>query len=305
MSTVQIKEICYKNYGKCVEISNGKVDLVVTVEAGPRIIRYGFTGDKNVFCDDSKLELEIDGEKWRLMGGHRLWSSPEAFPRTYYPDNSAVDWCKVENGIRLKSKVQPWVQIEKEIEIVLSPEESKVKILHRITNRNAWDVELAAWAASVMAPGGKEILPFATKKSHFSDGAKGARFMTIWAYTKMADPRVNWGNRYVTLQQDRNNKEDFKLGISNEDGWAAYLNERNLFIKRYKHFNDAIYPDNGVSYETYTIDYMLEMESLSPLKLLKPGATVEHTEEWELYNDVELTLNNENEIDALVARYII
>ena len=31
---ISVKEIEYKEYGKCVEISNGTVDVVVTVDVG-------------------------------------------------------------------------------------------------------------------------------------------------------------------------------------------------------------------------------------------------------------------------------
>ena len=72
-----IKEVEYKNYGKCIEISNGIVDLLITTEVGPRIIRYGFVGERNEFCDDAPLTLDVDGEDWRLMGGHRFWMSPK------------------------------------------------------------------------------------------------------------------------------------------------------------------------------------------------------------------------------------
>jgi len=38
----ETKIIEYKDYGKCLSITNGIVDLAVTIDIGPRIIRYGF-----------------------------------------------------------------------------------------------------------------------------------------------------------------------------------------------------------------------------------------------------------------------
>ncbi|WP_071553849.1 hypothetical protein [Neomoorella thermoacetica] len=74
------------------------------------------------------------------------------------------------------------------------------------------------------------------------------------------------------LKQDPKISNPFKLGIANQDGWSIYLNHGNLFIKRFNHQFNVRYPDYGISYETYMNNYMLEMESLSPLTLLEPEA---------------------------------
>lgn len=304
MAKVELKETTYREYGKCIEMSNDSTDLIVTLDVGPRIIRYGFTGQQNEFCDDAPLSLDVHEKEWYLMGGHRLWHSPEAYPRTYWPDNDTVEWEKTGKGIRVTLKDRDWVQVDKEMEITMSPDNSGVKVVHTLTNRNAWPVKLAAWALTVMAPGGKEIIPQPQHESHFSDGAKGSRVITLWSYAKTNDPRVNWGDKYITVQQDVNNNNNLKFGISNEDGWSAYLNRDHLFVKKYSHDPDAVYPDRGVSYETFVCNYMLEMETLSPLVLLQPGASVSHIEEWKLMEGIELKSSDEEQIDQIVEKYI-
>ena len=42
----------YKDYGKVVSVSNGIIEAFVTVDLGPRIIRFGFIGGENIMCDD-------------------------------------------------------------------------------------------------------------------------------------------------------------------------------------------------------------------------------------------------------------
>jgi hypothetical protein len=138
MSNVKIKEVTYKLHEKCLQISNEEVDLIVTTQEGPRIIRYGFSGQRNQFCDDAPLTLDVKGEKWRLMGGHRLWHSPEKFPRTYMPDNKPVNYKKTDNGVIVYQKADPWVQIDKEMEISLYDEGPEVLVKHTIINKNAW-----------------------------------------------------------------------------------------------------------------------------------------------------------------------
>ena len=300
MSTVSIKEITYKNLGKCIELSNGAIDVVVTVDCGPRVVRLGFIGEVNEFCESDNILKTYGDDEWKIRGGHRMWHSPEKFPRSYMADNSPVQWQKTANGVKIIQDVEPWVQIQKEMEISLSAEANKVAVTHRLVNKNAWSVELALWALTVMAPGGKEIVPQPSRDTGFL----GNRVLALWPYTKMNDHRVYWGDKYITLQQDTNMKPPLKFGIPNEDGWAAYCNHGNLFIKRYVHQMNAKYPDFGVSYETYTTDFMLEMESLSPLVLLEPEAGITHVEEWELVKDIPSPTNDESSIAALVEKVI-
>ena len=305
MAGLNFQEIEYKQFGHCMQIDNGLIDIVVTLDIGPRIIRFGALNQKNVFCDDAPLKIERGDEEWRLHGGHRLWHSPEAFPRTYDPDNLPVKWTKMPTGIQVKRPLESWVQIEKEMIITVSPDAKKVTVDHILTNRNAWPVELAAWGLSVMAANGKEIIPLPQHQTHFSEGNKGSRIITLWSYTKMNDPRVYWGDKYITLQQNPQIESAIKFGLSNEDGWAAYFNDGNLFIKRYNHYQGAKYPDHGVSLESFAIDFMLEIESLSPLVLLQPNDEVRHTEEWELIEGVATPANKEDELDAVAQKLII
>jgi hypothetical protein len=305
MQSVIVRELIYGDYGRCIELSNKTVSLLVTVDLGPRIIRYGFVDKKNVLLEGVHLCVPACGGEWRLYGGHRLWSSPEEFPRTYYPDNTPVEWEKVENGIRVYYAAEPWVQVEKEMVITLSHSGTKVQILHRLINKNAWPVELAAWGITCMAPGGMEIVPVFRENVHFSEGSKGSRILVLWAYTDMSDPRVYWGNRYITLRHDKDIHEPIKFGIFNKHGWGAYLNEGYLFIKRYMQIPGAVYPDHGVSYETYASDEYLELECLSPLEKLKPECSVSLEEEWELFEGVEQVVHNdERGIDSLVDQLI-
>ena len=237
---ISIEEIVYKEYGKCVEISNGTVDVVVTVDVGPRIIRFGFTGKENMFCEVPQTTQPVDepvGGVWKMKGGHRLWHSPENMPRSYIPDDAPVEWCKIENGIKVKQKVEPWVQIEKEMEITLAACCDRVRVVHRLTNRNAWPVEFSVWGITVMSQGGKEIVPQPARDTGFL----GNRVLALWPYSKMNDRRVYWGDKYIVLQQDPGAERPFKFGINNEDGWAAYFNHGNLFIKRYVHQMGAKY----------------------------------------------------------------
>jgi hypothetical protein len=272
--SIKIKKEAYGEFGKCLKITNGEVEIVAALEFGIRILHFGVAGGSNVFCLAPDVKVPAGGKQWSIYGGHRLWASPEEMPKTYFPDDKPVSYEADKESVIIKQPLDEWANIEKEI--TLSVSGRKVKLLHRITNRNGCPVELAAWAISVMAPGGIEIIPFSAPDT----GLLHNRSISVWPYTDMNDSRVKWLKDYIILAHDGAVKGPFKIGISNKSGWAAYVNGQDIFIKRYRHIDGERYPDNNVSYETYTCDYMTEMETLSPLKFLAPGESVEHTEEW-------------------------
>ena len=50
---ITVKEIeSFLDYGKCVSISNGKIEALVTIDIGPRIISFGYVGSQNFMCDE-------------------------------------------------------------------------------------------------------------------------------------------------------------------------------------------------------------------------------------------------------------
>ena len=301
------KIIQYADYGNCAELSNGLIDVVITLDCGPRIIRYGFVGEGNELCDDAPLTVQIEGEaeEWRLMGGHRLWASPERFPKTYYPDNDPVQYEWTQDGILVTKPAHPRVQIESCLEITLKEGSTRINILHSLKNTGEWDIDTAVWALTNLKPGGLQVLPFARRESHFSDGAKGSRSLVLWTYARMDDPRIKWGNRYVLVQHEEGNVIQTKFGIQNTEGWAAYFRDDSLFIKRFEVHPGEAYPDGGISSATFLIEFMLEMESLSPIRRLQPGDTVAHTETWELHRHIRaVPFGDEEAIHEVMSLYL-
>ena len=135
------------------------MELLVTVDMGPRIIRFGFIGKENEFCEAPDSLPHHRWAKVEDIGRAPPMAQPGKQPRTYVPDEEPVEWEQIENGIRVSQKVEPWVQIKKDMEITLAGCCNKVRVIHKLTNKNAWPVELALWALTVVAPGGKEIIP--------------------------------------------------------------------------------------------------------------------------------------------------
>src|SRR5688500_11349363 len=101
-----MEKIDYKGWPNCYRLSNGVVDLVITTDVGPRVIRFGFLGEDNEFKEYAEMSGKTGGDEWRIYGGHRLWHAPEAAPRTYFPDNAPVQIEEHAGFVRLIQSVE-------------------------------------------------------------------------------------------------------------------------------------------------------------------------------------------------------
>jgi hypothetical protein len=271
----------YKKLGRALQVANGRFEVTATLEVGPRLIRFALPGGPNILEDEAPVTEALQGDTWRIYGGHRVWHSPEAFPRSYSPDNAPVE--KVErlpDGLRLHQAEEPWTHIRKSLEVRLAPD--RVRVTNTLTNCGAWPVELAVWSLTVGAKGGREVIPV----TQANTGLLPNRLVALWPGMPMSDRRVSWGERYIVVDCDPAAKDAFKLGVPDEHGWAAYFNHDQCLLIKFPHLRRAAYPDFGCSWETFTADWGIELESLSPLTVLKPGRSVSHAEEWFLFADV-------------------
>jgi hypothetical protein len=134
-----------------------------------------------------------------------------------------------------------------------------------------------------MAEGGIGVFPQEPFQAH-SENLLPVRPLVLWGYTNMDDERWNWGERLVRLAQ-RGVSSYQKIGAFVSAGWAAYINDGVMFLKRFPAIQ-ATYPDFGCNFEMFTRHDMLELESLGPLTSIAPGAHVDHHEEWHLLQDV-------------------
>ena len=284
--SLTVKKVAYRGWPNCCRISNGKVELIVTTDVGPRVIRFGFVGGQNLFKEYAAFLGKRGGKQWVNYGGHRLWHAPEDQQRTYSPDNLPVTIERQAGRILFIQPVEPATGIQKEIEIKLAPNRARVELVHRLRNTGLWSIELAPWALSVMAPGGTVIIPLPPRGPHPKNLLPG-NLLTLWRYTDMSDPRWTWGRKYILLRQDSAPKTTpQKLGALVPDGWAGYALNDQLFIKKFAGVVGANYADFGCNFETFTDHEMLEVETLGPVAKIAPGQAVTHTETWSLFDHV-------------------
>lgn len=282
---MNIEKIAYKGWPNCYRISNDLVDLVVTTDVGPRIIRFGFNGDVNEFKEYADQVGKTGGEEWRIYGGHRLWHAPEDPIRTYFPDNYPVSARVFPKFLRVTQLTEATTGIQKEMDIRLDPDAAHVHITHRLVNNNLWEIELSGWALSVMDPGGVAILPLPPRGVHPKDLLPSSSLI-LWPYTDVTDPRWTFGRRFILFRQNPRWAVPQKIGALVPDGWFAYAHAGHLFVKKFTCYLDGAYPDMGSSIEMFNRDDMAEMETLSPIVPLAPGEGLQHEEDWYLLKDV-------------------
>lgn len=287
----------FNGWERNVRLANREVELIVTADVGPRVLRFAFQGGPNVFAEIPGQQGGTGEKEWMIRGGHRLWVAPEEKPATYEPDNDPVAVTEIPHGVRTDQKPGPITRVAKRMEITLAPDRREVRILHTLTNRGRKPVLLAPWALTVMAPGGMAIIPLPKKISH-AERLTHNQEWSLWGYTDLSDPRWTLGSRYLFFRQDRNRGPN-KLGIAHREGWVAYQLEDLVFIKYFQRIEGKRYPDGGVNFETFSNEQMLELESLGPLMRLAPGRSVKHEERWTLHRGV-CGCRTEEEVDLWI-----
>ena len=283
--SISLQKVAYGGWDNCLKLSDGNVELIITLDVGPRVIRLGVPGGQNLFKENDAEMGKTSGTEWPAFGGHRFWHAPEVFPRTYAADFDPVEYTWQADVLKLVQKTEPENKIQKEIEVTIRDQAVHVK--HRLINRNPWPVELAPWCLSVMAAGGRLLVPHEDFIPH-PDVLTPARPLVLWHFTRMNDPRFTWGDRLIQLREDSQFDSKQKIGIRNSLGWAVYELGPDLFIKSAPLIADANYPDMGCNFEFFTMPGFLEVESLGPLGNLEPDAAVEHVETWWVIPNVNL-----------------
>lgn len=299
-AAVKIEKAAWGGWPNCYRITNGEVELIVTSDIGPRVMRYGFVGGQNFFWEQKETMGKSGEPAWVLRGGHRLWVGPEDIRYTYPPDNSPVR-IEIKGDVLIATQpVEKETNIEKQIEIRLAPTGSNVTVIHRLTNRGNMPLEFSAWVLSMMAPGGTGITGFPPRGTH-PEVLPPTNPLIMWAFTDLSDPRWKFTKKYLMLRQDPNNPSPQKIGHHNPKTWGAYSLNGQLFIKRYDASPRAQdHPDFGSSYETFTNAQFLEIETMGPLTKVPAGGTLEHVERWSIHRNAPLKAFTDEEIDRVV-----
>lgn len=276
-----IEEIEHGEFHLCLKLANDNAEIIVSLDFGPRILSYALDGGENILGWHPEAAVETDLGTWHPFGGHRLWVAPENMPRSYAPDNEKVEYLVEDETSALFSRPADAAGFEKQIRVRLA-ESGAVTIGHKITNTRSEAVEASAWALTIMRPGGDVVIPNEPFAPYSSEHLLPVRSMALWSYTDLTDPRWTFEKAVIRLRVDENLGHQQKFGVLNKQGWASYEWQDLRFTKRFITLDAAAYPDFGCNNEVYVAGGYVEIETLSPLKVLEQGDSIEYEETWEL-----------------------
>src|SRR5271165_2242473 len=86
-AAVKVEKTEYRGWANCYRVSNGEIEVIVTGDVGPRIIRFGFVGGQNLFNEFPDQRGKSVEATFRLRGGDRVWMGPEDASASWAPDN--------------------------------------------------------------------------------------------------------------------------------------------------------------------------------------------------------------------------
>src|ERR1700721_2923751 len=198
---MSVQKVEYKGWANCYRISNGEVELIVTGDVGPRVIRFGFVGGDNILKEFPEQIGKTGETEFQLRGGDRVWKAPEDPVATWAPDNVPVTVQITPNGVIAREPVEPLTGLPKEIEVRMADSGTEVTVLHRITNRSLFSLEYSVWALTMMAPGGAGISGFPPRGRHPAH-LEATHPLAMWAYTTLSDKRWVYTKKNKRLKKD-------------------------------------------------------------------------------------------------------
>ena len=299
IAAVKIEKTAYGGWPNCYRLSNGDVEVIATTDVGPRIIRYGFPGGQNLMKEFADQMGRTGESTWQARGGHRIWMAPEDGVLSYALDNSTVQAAIHGSVLTLTGAVEKETGLQKQMIVELAPQGSGLEVIHRILNKGTAPRRMASWALTMMAPGGTGIVTFPPRGTHPKD-LPPTNPLVMWAYTDFTDPRWHFTKKYLTLRNDPSVASPQKVGTFNQETAGAYLLGSDLFIKRASARDPLKQPDWGCSYETFTNDQFLEMETLGELSDVPAGGSIQHVERWTLHKNVKISSWTDAEIDRVL-----
>jgi hypothetical protein len=263
-----------------VELVDRGVRMIALSSIGPRIAWFGRGDRENLLYWDTAGEHRRG--PWRLYGGHRLWVTrplADENEETYEPDNQA---CRVESlpaGVRITS---PPSSLGIEKTLAISVEGGVWTLEHQLRNVGSLLWSGGAWALTCTLPAPDTVYRVPLGGSS-----------PVWDLTTIVIPR-RWGGAHtsrlddpqITFVEDvmeiRARQEEAKrLVLAPRGELEMHDPVRGVFRKRTSFEPDAAYP-LGTNLAVYVGPgrFMVELETMSPLRTLAPGAILTHVERW-------------------------
>lgn len=284
--SVVVERTSYHAWDDALRLRNRHIE-VIAVPAVGRVLSFRFLDGENIFWEDPTLRGkrgDATGKEWVNFGGDKTWPSPEAEWKNFtgspkWMPPAAFDALPVEGRIEekalvLTSPVDASYGIRTIRRITLAPDAAEMTIETTYDRVSGAPAKIAIWVITQFVDPVAVYMPVGFR-SVFPQGHYVFNFGAApWSQLTTTD-------RLICITRDP--KMPHKLG-SDADR-MLWIGEKALCLVSTPRVRGAEYPDRGASSEVYTNPdpkTYVELETLGPLALLKPGDRISQTNTYAL-----------------------
>lgn len=244
------------NNWEAVKCNAGETEMIVGVSAGPRILSISHRGGKNLLYID---HTDFRVGDWRMYGGHRFTIAPET-EASYYPDNTPCEVTITDTALLVKGpQRKDGIRLSMNI---TAAETGGFNIQHILENNGSENWNGMLWAITCVPRIG-DILASCTTAA-----------INYWPGTA----KENWQQTEQYLIPAAGNFRG-KTGWYEERGWLAAMQASAKLII---HNKDHSRPGNN-NLEIFVCKDYAELETLSPVQTIAPGASAQHLQHWYIF----------------------
>lgn len=268
----------YNGWKDALIISNGSVEAVVVPSIG-RVMQFRFVGEEGVFWENPAVAgkpVNPAAKDWVNFGGDKPWPAPQSdwpkvTPRAWPPPvgfDASVWEAKVgSDSVELISPVDPHYGIRAIRQIKLDSAKPVMTITTVFEKVKGEPRKVAVWIITQLKDPEMILVPI-PKDTHYAEGFK-IQSKELPEYFKVQ-------NGTISLKRDP--KKSTKIGT--DATMLTWIGQKHGLRIEAPRIPNAEYPDEGSSAEVYTnLDPLkyVELEMLGPLKEMKVGDKLEHT----------------------------
>ena len=300
-----VKEVTDERLGHCALLENEGIEIMVTLDYGPRIVSVHREGEPNLIYNNSTPELQRNH-------GHKMRITLEKSTNPIYCDDLPVRYIPLSDGVSFVQTLTEPAQLELTMDIVFSTDIGSFMVVHGAMNKSLEDIKLSIYTETPFCNEGFVFIP----QSNIHEKEKPSRVLTLFDNAGWNDKRLFIGNQYVTVNGNVLETEDngeyqlvdadlyaprLKIGVNNTAGFCGYLLNGHSLIKRYVHNRNALYPFNSCSAFATANDGYLSIQNTGPFYITGPGESARHIESWIFAEYPEkIRPRCEDEIDAFI-----
>jgi hypothetical protein len=274
-----------------VELTTPGLQLIAVHGMGPRICHLSLPGAANLLMWDGaeppKYARKVAGrEDWALRGGHRLWTSrgpADESEETYRPDNAAGT-CEIRaDGFTVAGALDPETRTRRSLAVTVLADH-RVQVDNILVNESDMLYGCGLWALSCTLPTATSAYVVPLGDGSNWDTATITVFKCWGGHGQNSFRDDQWqveDDAVVLRPKGRENKRI----VGTPTGTIALTDpgRKVTFAIQTAYEPGLQYPTAGnIAMYVGPENFMVEMETMGPMAMLKQGQRIVHRQIWTL-----------------------